>query len=218
MSTGRARVSWSAFADRSQAAAHAAAVIAARLAEDLSSQDRVSIVVSGGSSPVECLGLLAREPIDWARVDVILSDEREVREDHELSNARMVREAFFNQGAEAAVLHSLTEPSLVALPQPFSAVLLGMGTDGHFASVFPDMNDLDAALALDEPRDLMSVVTAASPVARVTQTLSRLLRTQQILLLVFGEEKRAVLDAPAGKPIAALLEQTQTSVALIWAP
>ncbi|MEM1433083.1 MAG: 6-phosphogluconolactonase [Pseudomonadota bacterium] len=204
--------------ERSQASAAAAALLARRLREDLATGSRAGLVVSGGSTPADCLNRLAKETLSWDRVDVCLTDERCVPVDSDLSNARMVRAQLLEAGAREATLHSLTETGIAALPLPFSAVLVGMGTDGHFASIFPDMPDLGAALDVVGAQSLMTVRTAASPVTRVTMTLALLLNAQQIVLLAFGEEKRRILAQPGALPVATLLAQTITPITVVWAP
>ena len=104
------------------------------------------------------------------------------------------------------------------MAKPFAAVLLGMGADGHFASIFPDMENLEAALCLGSSALLLEVATSASPWSRVTMTLPLLCRARQIVLLAFGEDKRRVLDRAGDFPVGALLRQTQTPVRVVWAP
>jgi 6-phosphogluconolactonase len=100
--------------------------------------------------------------------------------------------------------------------------MVGMGTDGHFASLFPDADGLEEGLNLDNPRFYMPVQTAASPHPRITMTLSALLQSDEILLFFFGEEKLAVYEnahtVDKTYPITALLEQSDTPVSLYWAP
>ena len=81
------------------------------------------------------------------------------------------------------------------LPLPFTSVLLGMGADGHFASLFPDAEDLDKGLIADWQQLIMPVHTAASPHPRISLTLAALSRSDEIVLLIFGEAKREVFEA-----------------------
>ena len=104
----------------------------------------------------------------------------------------------------------------------FACAMIGMGTDGHFASLFPDADCLEAGLDLDNARFYMPVRTAASPHPRVSMTLSSLLASDEILLFFFGVEKLAVYEnahtVDKTYPITALLEQSKTPVSLYWAP
>jgi 6-phosphogluconolactonase len=104
----------------------------------------------------------------------------------------------------------------------FACSMIGMGVDGHFASLFPNSDSLKAGLNLANQSFYIPIRTAASPHPRVSMTLSALLKSDEILLLMFGEKKLAVFEqAEAGDaayPIAALLEQQQIPVSLYWAP
>ena len=108
------------------------------------------------------------------------------------------------------------------LPAPFACTLLGMGEDGHFASLFPDYANLARALDSHAPPGFVAVSTAASPHPRISMNLAALLESREILLLIFGEAKKRVLRR-AGKPhsrlpVARLLAQSRTPVRIIWAP
>ena len=93
-----------------------------------------------------------------------------------------------------------------------------MGNDGHFASLFPDAENLSVGLNLENDASTLSINTSASPHPRLTMTLSRLVHSREIILLIFGEDKREVLEAPGGLPIAYLLQQHQCPVTVLWAP
>ena len=154
----------------------------------------------------------------WEQVQVSVTDERVVDPSHEESNERMVRASLMRCCAEQAQFVGRTSEGFTDLIKPFSAVLVGMGEDGHFASIFPDMDRLDAALDIDNSEPLMKVNTKASSLERVTMTLSLLVRRRQIVLLAYGAAKKAVLDDPKGLPVMALLEQQVAPVRVIWAP
>ena len=104
----------------------------------------------------------------------------------------------------------------------FACAMVGMGADGHFASLFPDADRLEEGLRLDNPGFYMPVHTVASPHPRISMTLGALLRSDEILLFIFGEEKLAVYDnahtVDKTYPITALLEQQKVPVSLYWAP
>ncbi len=223
------------FGDRMTASEAVADWIARSLVEALGGHESASFVVSGGSTPVHTFGALAQTPLDSSRVSVFLSEERSVPPDHADSNEAMVRRTLVTgEAARAEVVpvyregldvHGMCEAldrRLAAEPAPFASVLLGMGADGHFASLFPDFDELEAGLALPGAHRCLPVQTAASPHPRISLTLDTLVRTRSLVLLAFGEAKRSVLkDAAEGRggyPVQALLGQVQTPVRIAWAP
>ena len=218
MSSSNDSVNLQYFASREIAASAAADQLADCVRRDLEEKNTVSLVLSGGNTPKRCLSLLAKKDLAWSRVQICLTDERCVDIDRKERNARMLQEHFFNIGAADAQFFDLTETGLAQLHKPFSAVLVGMGEDGHFASIFPDIEKLDEALDPNSAPKLLDVVTAASPVQRVSMSLSLLLQSKQIVLLAFGDFKRAILEDPNGYPVAALLRQTQSPLRVVWAP
>jgi 6-phosphogluconolactonase len=222
------------FAKRSEASRAAAAFIADRLRERLASTDTASLVVSGGSTPVHCFERLATASLQWSRVRVLMSDERWVPADDEDSNERLVREHLLQGTAGAGTLLPVYAPGrtpaercaeldaeLARITTPFACTMLGMGSDGHFASLFPDAENLVAGLDPDNAASYIPVTTAASPHPRVSMTLSSLLDSDAVLLLIFGRDKRDVYESAAagapGYPVSALLGQERSPVHVFWA-
>ena len=205
------------FADRSLAARAAADALAEALRARLTSRERAALAVSGGTTPAPTFELLAEADLPWDRVDVTLTDERDVAVDDAASNEGMLRRTLLRGSATAARFVPLEVDALATLTDPFAAVLLGVGEDGHFASIFPDAADLPTLLDADDPNPCRAVRTAASPHPRRTLTLSRLLASDRIILLAFGEAKRAVLEQPGNRPVATLLAQTHPPVHVFWA-
>lgn len=225
------------FGSRSAASAAAAELLAGLVKNALASTTtaEASLVVSGGSTPGPCFERLSAEPLDWSRVTVLPSDERWVAADNPDSNVRLIKSRlltgratdgkvlpFFREGIEAAQAPVLIEKDLALLAQPFSASLLGMGEDGHFASLFPDFDGLGPALDPHGKATCVMVQTAGSPHLRISLTLSALLNSVHTVLLIFGEAKRVVFEtAMAGGsnyPVEALLQQTLRPLTVIWAP
>ena len=123
--------------------------VMAALERQLARQGAAGLVVSGGRTPAVFLRELGSRELDWSNVFVTLADERRVAADDPASNLRFLREAFAGNPASAAVLVAIDATSSDAasrwnevigkMPRPFAAVVLGMGDDGHFASLFPGM-------------------------------------------------------------------------------
>jgi 6-phosphogluconolactonase len=214
-----------------------AAAAAGLLAEALSAPGPRSLVATGGSSPGPVYDRLAALDLRWSDVVVTLSDDRWVDETSEHSNAALVHRRLLVGKAAAARFLPLKgggptpeadaaaiEPRLAALT-PFSAVLLGMGEDGHVASLFPGDPDLAARLDPDGARLCVGVPVAglAPFVPRISLTLHALTRTGLIVVLIAGAAKRALVEevlagAAGPRPIAALLRQTRAPVRVLWAP
>jgi 6-phosphogluconolactonase len=219
---------------RDDASAGAATFIGARLRERLESAGTAGLVVSGGSTPVRCFEYLSTAPLDWTRVRVAMSDERWTPPGSKDSNETLVRTYLMQNAAAAATLLPVyaegTTPAERAtvlgactdeLPRPFACTLLGMGGDGHFASLFPDAANLSTGLDASGGDAFIPVFTSASAHPRISMTLPALLDSEAIVLLFFGAEKRAVfesaltVDPPL--PITALLLQRQVPVQVFWA-
>ncbi len=202
------------------------------MAESLERDEQATVVLSGGTTPAECFDILSRKPLAWDRVQLAMSDERWVPNDHDDSNEKLLREKLQRNAASAASILSIYQGDLSVdercdslqkqLPaNSFACSLLGMGTDGHFASLFPDADNLQVGLDRASTRFYLPVRTTASPHPRVSMTLAALLRSNEILLLFYGEKKRAIFErAKAGDaslPVSALLEQHDVPVTCYWA-
>ena len=223
------------FESREAASVAAADRISAALSHRLARQKGASLVVSGGTTPGRCLEELAHTDAEWDRVHVLLSDERWVPADDDSSNEKLVRETLMVNGASAARFQPAysahedvaarcdsLDAEIRAMPFPFACSLLGMGADGHFASLFPDADNLKEGLNVDSNVLCIPVSTAASPHPRISLTLAALSRSDEIVLLFFGEEKRAVYEEAKqqtnGFPVSRLLRQKRAPVHVYWAP
>jgi 6-phosphogluconolactonase len=223
------------YPDRQSASDAASALLAKSQRGALNRAGETGLVVSGGSTPQQCFKSLAEETLDWSRVTIVPSDERWVEPGDESSNERLIRTqlmqgpaatarllTFFRQGLDAAQAPAVIGPELERLARPFACSLLGMGEDGHFASLFPDFDGLDEALDIDGAAHCTMVQTAGSPYLRISLTLTALLDSSAIVLLFFGDAKRRVFEAALGGdtayPVQALLSQDSVPVTAIWAP
>lgn len=204
------------------AAAHA---IEDRLAQALQAQSRASLVATGGRSPGPIFDrLTASAAVDWSRVVVTLSDERCVPADDPVCNARLVRERLLvGPSGKAHLLPLWPEPDPAAIEalRPFDAVMLGMGEDGHIASLIPGDPGLEDGLTAADATRLVPAGLGKPPVARITLTLSALLDSRAIFLLIAGETKRGVVQlALAGEdlPVGRLISQSKTPIRIFWTP
>ena len=206
-------------------AAAAAKAVETQLGAGLAARGRASLVATGGRSPGPVYDILSVAALDWAHVAVTLSDERHVDVDSPNANVRQLRERLFvGPGAKARYLPltDYAEPALRLL-MPFDAVLLGVGEDGHVASLIPGspvmaeaMDPASRALVAESPEGFGS-----PPVARITLTLAALLQSRAIFLLIAGEAKRQVIEgaiAGAELPVRALLDQGNVAVRVFWTP
>jgi len=177
--------------------------LAARLGEALSaSAGPVTITVPGGSTPFPIIEALLAHDLDWTRLVVWPGDDRVVPEDHAASNTGRLRDLFEPAGAEVV---TLTE--MEAVPR-FALAWLGMGTDGHIASLFPNTDP-----RVDDPRRIVRLtpdpLPPEAPFDRISLTMPALLASDALLFVIRGEEKRTIFEqALVGKhdfPVARLL-------------
>ena len=213
-----------AFPSPAAAADAATAQITAALKDALAARRSASLVATGGRSPGPVYDRLAAAPLGWSEITVTLSDERCVASDHADSNAALVRERLLRCHAAAAQFLPLwpaPEVAALAALQPFDVVMLGMGEDGHVASLIPGDPDLESALTTSDLVRSVPTGLGRPPVARITLTLSALLNAGAIFLLISGETKREVLAravAGGNLPVARLLSKAKAPVRILWSP
>jgi len=182
--------------------------LSGRIARALdSTQGRVRIALPGGSTPFPILSILVGRDHDWGRITVVPTDDRDVPEDHAASNTGKLRALFEPVGARVEALsNDATDDATIS--DRFALVWLGMGGDGHIASLFPNTDP-----QIDDPKPLRRItpdpLPPEAPFDRLTLTLPTLLDTDEIVLVIRGEDKREVFDAALRRehdlPIARLL-------------
>ncbi|MGA7817671.1 6-phosphogluconolactonase [Caballeronia sp.] len=183
------------------------AALAARAGE--ASAARATLAVSGGTSPKPFLQTLSTSALDWAHIDVTLVDDRWVPETDSASNAQLARQTLLQNAAAGAYFLPLVDTTrpidgqiadLNADPRrrvPDVAVL-GMGEDGHTASIFADAPEWD--FAISTPDRFVSVHPGSAPHARVSLSMSALKNVKQLYLFIGGQKKLDVLTAALAAP------------------
>jgi len=180
---------------------------------------------------------LRARPIDWRRVCVALADERWVDPSDAGSNERMVREVLLKERAAearfAGLKNAAPSPDLGAvsawetfarIPRPFDVTMLGMGDDGHTASLFPGSPNLRIALNPTASAGCVGMWAPSAPQPRLSLNLSALLDSRRVLILIEGDAKLRTYEAANGDgpvdemPVRAVLRQSQVPVETIWAP
>ena len=225
------------YADAPAAAHELALRIARLLTTAIAVRGRASLVVSGGTSPIALFEALRTRPLDWTRVSITLADERWVDLADPGSNEKLVREHLLRDAAadahfvglktaaETPELGAIAAWELIAgLPRPFDALILGMGDDGHTASLFPDSPQLARAIDPEAPPGCIGMISPTAPRARLSLNLAALLDSRQLFLLLSGESKWQVYVAasapgpPADMPVRAILRQRRAPLDVIWSP
>ena len=214
-----------------------AAGIATDLTEAIGARGLASLVVSGGRSPVKLFECLRTRALDWSRVCVTLADERWVDPTDPDSNERLVRGCLLKDRAATARFSGLKNPAatpdlgaatawsgLATVPRPFDVLVLGMGDDGHTASLFPESPHLARALDEGVAAGCIAMVSPSAPRQRLSLNLAALLDSRRIVILLTGESKwqtylAACRPGPTEKmPVRSVLRQQRTAVDVMWAP
>jgi 6-phosphogluconolactonase len=207
------------------------------LEEAIAVRGAASLVVSGGRTPAKLFTQLRDEKLDWSKVWVTLADERWVDTSSDASNERLVRETLLTGGAAAAHFVGMKNPAptpeqgadwatraLTRVPRPFDVVLLGMGEDGHTASLFPGSLALARALDRTAAAGCVAINALTAPHARISLNLSALLDARRVVLHIEGDSKWQVYQrarmpgAVAELPVRAVLQQKEVPVDVYWAP
>ena len=197
--------------------------ITSSLSVAIDERGTASFVVSGGSSPTSVFKALVagdhNHDVDWERVTITLVDDRQVADDHDHSNCKLIRSKLLQGPVGAAQFLPLTVDGPASeIPRPFDVMLLGMGSDGHFASLFPPMVD-DKAMDVRATPAVIETESYGDPKwPRVTMNLSMILQSRLILLLVNSSVKRETLASAKidrSLPVHHLITQNVQSVQIV---
>jgi len=209
--------------------------VATLLTAAVKAKGKASIAVSGGSTPKGFFQALSNKPLPWSAITITLADERWVGIDSSASNTKLVHENLLqNEAAKAKFFHlkqgqalnatTLAELNLAAEQQllPLDVLILGMGEDGHTASLFPCSEEITQCLANDSPA-LIKVQPKTAPHQRISFSFSTLAKSKNIFLHISGVSKKQVLaQAIAGQesremPIRAFLHAPDLNTQVYWA-
>lgn len=223
--------------DKETLAEELAAQIAAVLDKALQANGKALLAVSGGSTPKLFFQKLSEKDIDWAGVTVTLVDERWVDETSDRSNAALVKANLLTGKAASAKFFPLytgdetpmaglktLEEKFAALNVPMTAAILGMGSDGHTASFFPEGDKLAEALDPGNENTFIEMHAPGAGEPRITFTLSALLESDFLALHIEGEEKQQVLAVALTQgpvedmPVRAVLHQSAKELTIFWCP
>lgn len=203
----------------------------------IAARGRAWLALAGGNTPLPAYRAFAATALQWHCIDAVPTDERCVPADHPASNGRALAEAF--AGAHGIHVHPLATPDgdcdrsldgartlLARHRAPFDAVVLGMGVDAHFASLFPGAEGLADALDPASQADVVRIdpepLPPEAPFPRISLALPRLLRARELHLVIAGDGKRAVIEQaaksgnPLRHPVAALLHAQPAALHLHW--
>jgi len=214
------------------AANHLAEDLATTLHEAISSRGHAFLAVSGGRTPQYVFDRLRKFDLDWKRVTLTLTDERWVPVNHPDSNEGLVRSRLLCGKAIDANFIPLfsrenspeeglaaCENRLMSIPFPFDAIYLGVGTDGHIASLFPGSPALDVC-----NRICVAIPPTESRAARMSLAPSSILNTRKLFLLFSGDQKHAIYNEALRPgsykdlPLRIILNQDHTPVYISSAP
>lgn len=206
------------------------------LDKDIKEYQKAKLLLSGGSTPINLYTLLSKFDIDWEKVTIGLVDERYVSADDIHSNERMIKNSLLQGKASKAKFIGLvydTHDSNINLEiamlknktffEGTSCILLGMGTDGHTASLFP--NDENSIDGLQEKMNSKSLILTNAPVkprVRISYTKEQLLKTKKLFLYFTGDKKMKVFNEaktnnhPNITPISSFIHQQKSLLEVFW--
>lgn len=226
---------WHEFTSKDELDLNLAHYIATQLQQAIAERGTASLAVSGGRTPAGMFKALRNSQLDWSKVNITLVDERWVPNDHADSNERLTRENLLQDGAAAANFISMVneaatpheglaaiEARLSAIKMPIDVLILGMGDDGHTASLFPNAAELEAACA--STQIVAAVTPPVAPHQRITLTLPTIVQARNVLVHITGEGKKDLLNTAMQEqkattelyPIRRVLDQVKSTAQVYW--
>ena len=211
------------FESRGSLSSALATDVANALQHHVRTKGSACLAVSGGATPKLFFETLSRIDIPWTKITVTLVDDRQVPETNLRSNAKLVRDSLLQNraaGAEFVPLFENPDAENIAI---LDIVVLGMGNDGHTASLFPEGDRLAEALDTKTDKRIMEISAPAGGEPRLTFTLPALLDASLLCLHIEGQEKRNVLNRALAEgpveamPIRAIL-RSKKPLTLYWCP
>ncbi|KZN31707.1 hypothetical protein N474_02250 [Pseudoalteromonas luteoviolacea CPMOR-2] len=228
------------FDSKDEMTEHLASLLEDTLNAALNKDGQASMLVSGGSSPAPAYKRLSNLNLDWNKVTVAMVDERWVEPTHEKSNEAFINSTLLQNNAlnanfvtmkniaESAMQgQDAVESKYQSLKQPFDVTILGMGPDGHTASLFPNADGLESAL---ETEQLVCAINAiqsevtGSITERMSLSLAGIANTQHAILLISGDAKRKIYEEakkPGSEldiPLRAVLGLSDLNLSVFWCP
>ncbi len=199
------RISWAHRADNES--------VANFIADIITQPGQHRLAVPGGKTPVPIFADLCRRTLPWGTVTLLLTDDRLVPANHAASNQGKLEAAF---NATAAHVEKLEQGMEV---EPFDLVWLGMGADGHIASLFPEM-EAEHVASPAVIRTCPDPLPPEAPFPRLSLNLPALTQSEQIMLVIRGSDKKRVMeqaiDGEVDLPIADLLNQARCPITIFW--
>lgn len=227
---------WRVYNSSAEMSAAVAKHIAHVIQQSLDARGEALLAMPGGKSPISIFERLSNLRIDWRQVTILPTDDRVVPAESPLSNYAKIASHFLPKGAHVVPIivegagdyrmaGRLANAQLADLKWPPDLVWLGVGKDGHIASIFPgpDLED-----ALDSPPAQRALglmpcpLPADAPVARVTMTRPAILSARSILLTISGPEKRAIVEralqdgARSARPVGRVLSDARSPIDIRW--
>jgi 6-phosphogluconolactonase len=211
------------------------AALLSSIKQSIKAKDQCAIALAGGGTPQPLYRELSHCKLPWYKLTVTLTDERWVSTDHQDSNQNMITQCLLNQAgselkfiplknnyASAIEGEAVCEASLSTQIKQLDVVVLGMGDDGHFASIFPDTDNVSVLLDQSTQQKCMAVSPPGKQ-ARMSLTLSYLLTAKVIYLLITGDKKKQIIDDVMSNryssqqyPVSILLNQQVCPVHIYW--
>lgn len=227
-------LNWQTYPDSQAVAEGLADTVADKLRDAVSNRGEAFMAVSGGTTPKKFFAALSQRKLDWSKVTVTLVDERFVHEASDRSNAALVRAnllqneaasarfiGLYHEAADATAAAGQASAELSAQKWPLDVAILGMGTDGHTASFFPDAANLSTLIDPAHDAIVEAVDTVVGGEPRLTLPLLRLIEAGFVALHIEGSEKRRVLEEAtlpdSIHPIRAVLVNAREPVPVYWA-